>query len=231
MKITVRCPKCGATKQLEMSDTVWLRVQKNVVVARVLPGALCEHGFRVYVTREGQIQGYDELEDLESKVEPVQFNVGSALQTLGEEALATLLTAVIAEKPLILIGSPPITAGIKQLLRRLLPESVKPEAIIFSVTREQYEQLPESTRKMMTVDIKNSKVLNRIFDDEQLWWIRRALVRARMLLNQNIAEEIVLKEASKLRQTVSVLRHLAARSMTTGKEEPGGEEPGGEEQE
>jgi hypothetical protein len=63
----------------------------------------------------------------------------------------------------------------------------------------------------MTVDIVSKTVINSAFDEDQLAWMKRVLTQANTLTDKEDAEELVLKETSKLRTTVSLLRHLASR--------------------
>jgi hypothetical protein len=63
----------------------------------------------------------------------------------------------------------------------------------------------------MTVDLSKKTIINPAFDDDQLEWVRRVLQRANMVKDQEASENLILKETSKLRTTVSLLRHLATR--------------------
>jgi hypothetical protein len=220
VKFIVKCPKCAATGELEIPDDKWASVQGDVIVGRVTPGRVCPHEFRFEVNRWGQILKYEEVGGLvRPSIGPVRFTVQSALRSLGEEALAALLTAGISEVSVMLVGSEGVTMGLRELMLRLLPHSVDPGALFYTATPEEYQKLPAAMRNLMTVDVKSKTVTNSAFDVEQLAWVRRVLTRAKMIQEEDSAEKLVCQETSKLRTTVSLLRHLAARrSVSTGAE-------------
>jgi len=220
MKFTVKCPKCGATGKLEIPDEKWAAVQVDVIAGRVTPGRVCPHSFRFEVDRYGQILKCEEAGESPRPSEgPVRFTVQTALRNLGEDVLATLLTAGISEIPVLLVGSEGVTMGLRELMQRLLPHSVDPGALIYTATPEEYQGLPASMRNLMTVDVRSKKITNSAFDAEQLAWVRNVLTRAKMMQAEDPSEKLILQETSKLRTTVSLLRHLAARrSVSTGAE-------------
>jgi hypothetical protein len=212
VKFTVQCPKCGATGELEIPDEKWAAVQVDVIAGRVTPGRICPHSFRFEVNRQGRILKCAEMGAAAAPASgPVRFSVQSALRSLGEEVLAALLTAGISEISVMLVGSESVTMGVRELMLRLLPSSVDPGALFYTATPEEYQRLPASMRKLMTVDVRAKTITNPAFDAEQLAWVRNVLMRAKMVQAEDPAEQLILQETSKLRTTVSLLRHLAAR--------------------
>jgi hypothetical protein len=182
------------------------------MTGRVVSGKVCEHEFKVEFSRAGLILGYStEEEPKEPEFRPVTFTVQTAMNNLGIEVLSSLLTAGISEETIVLIGSLPVTVGIRDFMDRVLPDSVDIGACVYMVTKEEYTELPESTKRHMTVDIASKRITNSAFDEEQLTWMKKVLIRANMVTNKEAAETLILKETSKLRTTVSLLRHLASR--------------------
>lgn len=220
VKFTVKCPKCGATGELEIPDEKWASVQVDVIAGRVTPGRVCPHSFRFEVDQRGRILKCEEVGEAERpSTGPVRFSVQTALRSLGEDVLAALLTAGISEVSVMLVGSEGVTMGLRELMLRLLPQSVDPGALFYTATPEEYQRLPASMRKLMTVDVKSKTITNSAFDVEQLAWVRNVLTRAKMIQAEDPAEKLIQQETSKLRTTVSLLRHLAARrSVSTGSE-------------
>ncbi|MDO8055419.1 MAG: hypothetical protein Q6361_01020 [Candidatus Hermodarchaeota archaeon] len=220
MKLKVRCPQCGTTGELEVPDGAFEKVEGNIITGRVKPGKICEHGFVVEFSQAGLVLGYygadAKPEDLQ--VRPVRFTVQSITRNLGTEVVAAMLTAGISEVTVILIGSLPVTMGVRDFMERVLPDSVDVGSSLYMVTLEEYTSLPASTKQYMTVNIAMKEISNPAFDDEQLAWMRKVLIRASMVTNKDAAETLILKEASKLRTTVSLLRHLAARRSVTHEE-------------
>ena len=92
-----------------------------------------------------------------------------------------------------------------------MPESVDVGAGVYMATKEEYETLSSSVKDHMTVDIVSKKIINPAFDEDQLAWMKRVLTQANMVTDKETSEELILKETSKLRTTVSLLRHLASR--------------------
>jgi len=220
VKFTVKCPKCGATGELEIPDEKWASVQVDVIAGRVTPGRICPHSFRFEVDQRGRILKCEEVGEPERpSTGPVRFSVQTALRSLGEDVLAALLTAGISEVSVMLVGSEGVTMGLRELMLRLLPQSVDPGALFYTATPEEYQKLPASMRNLMTVDVKSKTITNSAFDVEQLAWVRTVLTRAKMIQAEDPAEKLIQQETSKLRTTVSLLRHLAARrSVSTGSE-------------
>ncbi len=198
-----------------MPDDAWSSVQGNIIMGRVVPGKVCEHGFKVEFSRSGLVLGYHDFDapDEEEKIRPVEFTVQTVIRNLGVEVAAALLTAGISEQTIVLIGSLAVTVGIRRFMERVLPDSIDVGALIYMVTKEEYETLPESTKEHMTVNLSSKAITNPAFDDDQLAWMRKVLLRANMVTNKDAAETLILKETSKLRTTVSLLRHLAARRV------------------
>ncbi|MFX1301053.1 MAG: hypothetical protein ACFFDE_08925 [Promethearchaeota archaeon] len=213
MKLVVSCPTCGTKGELEVPETTWERMESNIIMGRVPPGKVCEHGFKVEFSRSGLVLGYHDLnaEAKDFQIRPVSFTVQSAIRNLSIDVVAALLTAGISEETIVLMGSLAVTMGIREFMERVLPESVDVGSSIYMVTKEEYADLPESTKKHMTVDLSKKRIINSAFDDEQLEWVRRVLQRANMVTDQKASEDLILKETSKLRTTVSLLRHLATR--------------------
>ena len=220
MKLKVRCPQCGTTGELEVPDDAFEKVEGTIITGRVKPGNICEHGFVVEFSQAGLVLGYYGAdatpEDLQ--VRPVRFTVQSITRNLGTDVVAAVLTAGISEVTVILIGSLPVTMGVRDFMERVLPDSVDVGSSLYMVTMEEYTALPASTKQYMTVNIATKEISNPAFDDEQLAWMRKVLIRASMVTNKDAAETLILKEASKLRTTVSLLRHLAARRSVTHEE-------------
>ncbi|MFX1563874.1 MAG: hypothetical protein ACFFDP_11285, partial [Promethearchaeota archaeon] len=215
VKVTVKCPKCGTEGQLDIPDEKWTEIEGNVIVGRVTSGRVCSHEFSVEIDRSGKILKYDELKPAaEPQLRPVKFTVESAARNIGEDIVAALLTAAISEQRVLLVGADTVTRGIKDFMLRFLPESVELDALIKTVTREEYDQLSEETRSWMTVHLKDRKIVNSAFTEDQTEWIRRVIMRAKLLSRQTekAAEELIQQEVMKLRTTVSMLRHLAAKS-------------------
>jgi hypothetical protein len=121
------------------------------------------------------------------------------------------LTSGISEETIVLVGSLAVTMGVREFMERVLPDSVDVGSAIYMVTKEEYEDLPASTKKHMTVNLNQKAITNPAFDDDQLEWMRKVLQRANMVTDQEASENMILKETSKLRTTVSLLRHLATR--------------------
>jgi hypothetical protein len=194
-------------------DDAWNRVQGNIIMGRVIPGKVCEHGFKVEFSRSGLVLGYHDLDapDEEEKIRPVEFTVQTAIRNLGVDVLAVLLTAGISEETIILIGSLAVTLGIRNFMERVLPDSIDVGALLYMVTKEEYATLPESTKQHMTINLSSKMITNSAFDEDQLAWMRRVLLQANMVTDKDPAEMLILKETSKLRTTVSLLRHLASR--------------------
>lgn len=215
MKVTVKCPICEKVGQLEIPDEKWDDIEGDVIVGQVTPGRVCSHGFVIQIHRSGEILKYDELEpEAEPHLRPVRFTVQSACRNIGEDILAALVTAAISEKRVLLVGASAVTLGVKEFLVRLVPDSVDLDALLKIVTREEYAQLPEDTKSWMTVNLQDRTIANSAFNEDQIEWIRRAVVRAKILSNQEkTAENLINQEATKLRTTVLMLRHLAARSQ------------------
>jgi hypothetical protein len=204
-------------------------LQVDVIAGRVTPGRVCPHEFRFEVDQRGRILKYEEAGKTERPpTGPVRFTVQTALRNVGEDVLATLLTAGISEVSVMLVGSEGVTMGLRELMLRLLPQSVDPGALFYTATPEEYQKLPASMRSLMTVDVRSKTISNSVFEVEQLAWVRNVLTRAKMVQAEDPAEKLVLQETSKLRTTVSLLRHLAARrSVSAGrdaKEKKGSEE-------
>jgi len=220
MKFTVKCPKCGATGELEIPDEKWAALQVDVIAGRVVPGRVCPHSFRFQVNQQGRILKYEEVGAPEPpSMGPVHFSIQTALRSLGEDVLAALLTAGISEVSVMLVGSEGVAMGLRELMLRLLPHSVDPGALFYTATPEEYQKLPASMRNLMTVDVKSKRITSSAFDVEQLAWVRNVLTRAKMIQAEDPAEKLIQQETSKLRTTVSLLRHLAARrSVSTGSE-------------
>lgn len=196
-----------------MPDDAWNKVQGNIIMGRVVPGKVCEHGFKVEFSRSGLVLGYHAFDapDVEERIRPVEFTVQTVIRNLGVEVAAALLTAGISEETVVLIGSLAVTMGIRSFMERVLPDSIDVGALIYMVTKEEYETLPESTKQHMTVDLSSKTITNPSFDEDQLAWMRKVLLQANMVTNKEAAETLILKETSKLRTTVSLLRHLASR--------------------
>ncbi len=194
-------------------ETAWERMESNIIIGRVLPGKVCDHGFKVEFSRSGLILGYHDLdgEKKDYQIRPVSFTVQSVIRNLSIDIVAALLTAGISEETIVLMGSLAVTMGIREFMERVLPDSVDVGSVIYMVTKDEYADLPESTKKHMTVDLSKKLIINHAFDDEQLEWVRRVLQRANMVTDQKASEDLILKETSKLRTTVSLLRHLATR--------------------
>jgi hypothetical protein len=193
-------------------DEAWDKVEGSVMTGRVIEGKICPHEFRVEFSQSGLVLGYQtEGEPEQPQFRAVKFTVKTAIRNLGNDILAALLTAGVSEQTIVLRGSLPVTAGIRSFMERVLPDSVDVGACVYMVTKEEYVDLPESVKQHMTVDIASKTVTNSAFDEDQLAWIRKVLLRANMLANQEDAENLILQETSKLRTTVSLLRHLAAR--------------------
>ncbi|MFX1244604.1 MAG: hypothetical protein ACFE8F_06540 [Promethearchaeota archaeon] len=196
-----------------MPEDAFVKAKSNIITGRVVPGKICEHGFTVEFSGSGLVLGYHafdaKLED--QQVRPVRFTVQSITQNLSAELVAALLTAGISEVTVVLIGSLAVTMGVREFLERVLPDSLDVGSLLYTVTLEEYMLLPESTKQFMTMNIATKEISNTAFDDEQLAWMRKVLLRATMISNKEAAETLILKEASKLRTTVSLLRHLAAR--------------------
>ena len=212
MKLKVTCPICAEEGELELPEGVWDKIEGNTMVGRVVEGKICEHEFRVEFSRAGLILGYiTEEEPREPEFRPVTFSVKTAMNNLGIDVLAALLTAGISEQTVVLKGSLPVTVGIRDFMDRVLPDSVDVGATVYMVTKEEYETLPESTKQHMTIDIPSKTITNSAFDEDQLEWMKKVLTRANMITDKEAAETFILKEASKLRTTVSLLRHLASR--------------------
>ncbi len=213
MKIKVVCPKCSTPGELEVPDDTWEKVQTRVITGRVVPGKICEHGFRVEFSQAGIVLGYSKLDEksVEPEIRPVTFTVQTAIRNLSLDVLAALLTAGISEEPIILIGSLAVTIGVRDFMERGLPDTVDVGACVYMVTKEEYETLPTSTKQHMTINLVKKTIANSAFDEDQLTWMQRVLTRANMVTKKDAAEALILKETSKLRTTVSLLRHLAAR--------------------
>lgn len=212
MKLKVICPICHANGELDVPDEAWDRVQGTIMTGRVVEGKICPHEFRVEFSRTGHVLGYQTGKEAKGpQLRAVKFTVKTAIRNLGIDILAALLTAGISEETIVLKGSLPVTAGIRSFMDRVLPDSVDVGACIYMVTQEEYSELPDSTKQHMTVDIASKTITNSAFDEDQLAWIKKVLTRANMLANQEDAETLILQETSKLRTTVSLLRHLAAR--------------------
>jgi len=215
VKVTVKCPICETSGQLDVPDNKWDDIEGDVIVGQVTPGRVCSHGFIVQIHRSGKILKYDELKpEAQPELRPVRFTVQSACRNIGEDILAALVTAAISEKRVLLVGGSAVTMGVKDFLERIVPESVNLDALLKIVTREEYSQLSEETRSWMTVNLQDRTITNSAFNEDQIEWIRRAVLRAKILSNQEkIAENLISQEATKLRTTVLMLRHLAARSQ------------------
>lgn len=212
MKLKVSCPICGTEGELEVPDSAWDKIQGTTMVGRVVAGKICPHEFNVEFSRAGLIVGYhEEGKPEEPEFRPVTFTVQTAIRNLGIDILAALLTAGVSEQTVVLKGSLPVTVGIRDFMDRVLPESVDVGACVYMVTKEEYEGLMDSTKQHMTVDIASKMITNSAFDEDQLAWMKKILTRANMVTNKEAAETLILKEASKLRTTVSLLRHLASR--------------------
>jgi hypothetical protein len=212
VKLKVSCPICHAQGELDVPDEAWERVEGTNMTGRVVEGKICPHEFRVEFSRAGLVLGYQIDEEAEEpQLRAVKFNVKTAIRNLGNDILAALLTAGVSEQTIVLRGSLPVTAGIRSFLERVLPDSVDVGACVYMVTKEEYTSLPDSVKQHMTVDVASKTVTNSAFDEDQLAWIKKVLIRANMLANQEDAENLILQETSKLRTTVSLLRHLAAR--------------------
>lgn len=212
MKLKVTCPICHAQGELDVPDEAWERVQGTIMTGRVVEGKICPHEFKVEFSRAGLVLGYQTGEEPEEpQLRTVKFTVKTAIRNLGIDILAALLTAGISEQTIVLKGSLPVTAGLRSFVERVLPDSVDVGACVYMVTKEEYADLPDSTKQHMTIDIASKAISNSVFDEDQLAWMKKVLIRANMLTNQEEAENIILQETSKLRTTVSLLRHLAAR--------------------
>lgn len=213
MKLPVKCPKCGKTGELDVPEGTWDKVQGDMIAGRILPGKICEHGFKIDFNRAGQVLAYHELDEPaeEYVVRPVKFNVKSILRNLNTDVVAEILTGGISGQTVVLLGSLAVTMGLRDFMERVLPDSVDVGALVYMVTPDEYDSLPESTKQYMTVDVRSKTVRNSPFDEEQLEWMRKVLIRANMVTNQDAAEQLILTETSKLRTTVSLLRHMASR--------------------
>lgn len=213
MKLNVICPTCGTTGKLEVPAGAWDKTTGNVMTGRVPQGKICDHEFTVQFSRTGQVLGYPDKDAGEEayQVRPVRFTVQTAIRNLSIDVVSALLTAGISEETIVLVGSLSVTMGVRDFIERVLPDSVDVGALLYMVTKEEYVGLPDSTKNHMTVNLTKKKITNSAFDDEQLAWMRKVLTRANMVTNQEAAETLILKETSKLRTTVSLLRHLAAR--------------------
>jgi hypothetical protein len=211
---------CSTPGELEVPDDVFAKAKSNIITGRVKPGKVCEHGFTVEFSRSGLILGYHDLDYTpeDQQVRPVRFTVQSITRNLGGEVVAALLTAGISEVTVVIIGSLPVTMGVREFMERVLPDSLDVGSSLYMVTLEEYMTLPESTKQYMTVNIATKEISNSAFDDEQLAWMRKVMLRAAMITNKDAAETLILKETSKLRTTVSLLRHLAARRSVTHEE-------------
>lgn len=218
MKISVKCPTCGTTGQLDIPDDKWENIEGDVIVGQVTPGRVCEHEFSVEIHRSGKIMKYYEPKPAtEPSLRPVRFTVRSASRNIGEDIIAALLTAAISEERVLLVGAPAVTMGLKEFLLRFLPESVELDALLKTVTRDEYAQLSKETRSWMTVRLKDRKIINSAFTEDQTEWIRRVFMRAKILSRQteHAAEDLIHQEVMKLRTTVMMLRHLAARGKAS----------------
>ncbi len=213
VKLKVTCPTCGISSELEVPEDAWDTVEGDVMVGRVPPGKVCEHGFKIEFSRDGAVLAYHDFDapEAEYKVRPVRFTVQTALRNLSMDIVAALLTAGVSEQTIVLVGSLAVTMGVREFMERVLPESVDVGAFLYSVTKEEFATLPESLRQHMIINVSTKEITNSAFDEEQLVWMQKVLLRANMVTNQEAAETLVLKETSKLRTTVSLLRHLAAR--------------------
>ena len=220
MKLLVRCPICSTPGELDVPDDAFVKAKSNIITGRVVPGKVCEHGFSVEFSRSGLVLGYHDLDAMpeDHKVRPVRFTVQSITRNLGVDVVAALLTAGISEVTIVLIGSLPVTMGVREFMERVLPDSLDVGSSLYMVTLDEYMSLPKSTKQYMTVNINTKEITNPAFDDEQLAWMRKVLLRAAMITNKDAAETLILKETSKLRTTVSLLRHLAARRSVTHEE-------------
>ncbi len=211
MKLQVSCPICSTQGELEVPEGTWDKIQGNTMTGRVVAGKICEHDFKIEFSRTGIVLGYTESEPEAPEFRPVTFSVQTAMNNLGIEVLSALLTAGISEQTVVLIGSLPVTVGIRDFMDRVLPESVDVGACVYMVTKEEYAALPESTKQHMTINVSKKAITNPAFDEDQLAWMQKVLTRANMVTNKEVAESLILKETSKLRTTVSLLRHLASR--------------------
>lgn len=212
VKLKVTCPICHADGELEVPEGAWDKVQSTTMTGRVVAGKICPHEFRVEFSKAGLILGYQtEDEPEQADFRPVTFTVRTAIRNLGIDLLAAILTAGISEQTIVLKGSLPVTVGIRDFMNRVLPESVDVGACVYMATKEEYETLSSSIKEHMTVDVVSKKIINSVFDEDQLAWMKRVLIQANMLTDKEASEELVLKETSKLRTTVSLLRHLASR--------------------
>jgi len=212
VKLKVSCPICQTEGILDVPEGTWGKVPGNTMIGRVVAGKICEHEFRVEFSRAGLILGYPtEGEPAPEDFRPVKFTVRTAYNNLGIDILSALLTAGVSEQTVVLIGSLPVTVGIRDFMDRVLPDSVDVGACLYMVTKDEYTGLPDSTKQLMTIDIASKAITNSAFDAEQLVWMEKVLTRANMVSNNEAAETLILKETSKLRTTVSLLRHLASR--------------------
>ncbi len=195
-----------------MPEGAWDKVEGITMTGRVVAGKVCPHEFRVEFSKAGLVLGYQtEGEPEEYDFRPVTFTVQTAIRNLGFDILAAILTAGVSEQTIVLKGSLAVTAGIRDFMERVLPESVDVGAGVYMATKEEYETLSSSVKEHMTVDIVSKKIINSAFDEDQLGWMRRVLTQANMVTDKKASEELILKETSKLRTTVSLLRHLASR--------------------
>ncbi len=212
VKLKVTCPICHTDGILEIPEDAWDKVEGTTMIGRVISGKVCPHEFRVEFSKAGLVLGYrTENEPEEYDFRPVTFTVQTAIRNLGFDLLAAILTAGVSEQTIVLKGSLAVTAGIRDFMERVLPESVDVGACVYMATKEEYETLSSSIKEHMTVDVVSKKIINSAFDEDQLGWMRRVLTQANMVTDKEASEELVLKETSKLRTTVSLLRHLASR--------------------
>jgi hypothetical protein len=212
VKLKVSCPICHTEGTLEVPDETWDKVQGNTMTGRVVAGKICEHEFKVEFSQAGLILGYQAKGEPEPEdFRPVKFTVRTAYNNLGIDILSALLTAGVSEQTIVLIGSLPVTVGIRDFMERVLPDSVDVGSCLYMVTKDEYAGLPDSTKELMTIDIASKTITHPAFDTEQLSWMQKVLTRANMVSKNDVAETLILKETSKLRTTVSLLRHLASR--------------------
>lgn len=211
MKISVTCPVCGTSGELNVPDETFETIEGDILHGKVKPGKICPHPFTFKLHRNGTILEIGTWEMETEQVQPVKFTIQSASRNFGDEILAVLITAAISETPVIVVGFPAITLGLQAFLGQLLPEEIDLTAIFQLVSRDDYAALSSVDRQKMIIEIQGKKILNSAFDEEQLEWIRRALVRAKMISDPQAAENCIFQEAKKLRMTVSMLKFIAKR--------------------
>jgi hypothetical protein len=192
-------------------DETFETIEGDILHGKVTAGKICPHPFTFELHRDGRILKIEKWEREAEQVQLVKFTIQSASRNIGDEILAVLITAAISETPVIVVGFPAVTLGLLEFLGRVLPEGIDFDAIFKPVSRDEYETLTSADRQKMIVEIQGKKILNSVFDEEQLEWIRRALVRAKMISDQQAAENCIFQEAKKLRMTVSMLKYIAKR--------------------